>query len=163
MTVIDGGEPRNAPAAHMHGFLTQDGLPPGELVEAGRAEVTRYGGELVDERVEAVRPGFRVRLADGSELIAGRGWSDDVVLFEHKFVPGTGMIDALGCDTDERGFVTVDANGATSTPGVWAAGNVVNSRAQVIVAAGAGAAAAMAIHADITRERTRFAVEADRG
>jgi thioredoxin reductase len=270
VTVIDGGQPRNAPAEHMHGFLTQDGLPPAKLVEAGRAEVIRYGGEFVDERVETVAPGFRVRTADGSELTASRllvttgmrdelpkvsgvaerwgrdvlqcpychgyevrdqplgvlatspgsvhqahlvrGWSDDVVLFEHtyrladtereeltargirlvpgevadlvidgdavrgvrltdgttenrtavfvtpKFVPNAGMLEALGCDTDERGFITVDANGATSTPGVWAAGNVVNSRAQVIIAAGAGTAAAMAIHGDITRERIRLAV-----
>jgi thioredoxin reductase len=27
--VVDSGSPRNAPAAHMHGFLSRDGLPPG--------------------------------------------------------------------------------------------------------------------------------------
>ena len=26
--VLDAGEPRNAPAAGVHGFLTRDGLPP---------------------------------------------------------------------------------------------------------------------------------------
>ncbi len=26
--VVDSGAPRNAPAAHMHGFLSRDGLPP---------------------------------------------------------------------------------------------------------------------------------------
>ena len=26
--VVDAGEPRNAPAAHVHNFLTRDGTPP---------------------------------------------------------------------------------------------------------------------------------------
>ena len=46
----------------------------------------------------------------------------------------------------------------TSVPGVWAAGNVVNSRAQVITAAGEGSAAAIAINADPVEEDVRHAV-----
>ncbi|MCU1572151.1 MAG: FAD-dependent pyridine nucleotide-disulfide oxidoreductase [Micrococcaceae bacterium] len=26
--VVDSGAPRNAPASHMHGFLSRDGMPP---------------------------------------------------------------------------------------------------------------------------------------
>ncbi|WP_443076710.1 FAD-dependent oxidoreductase [Streptomyces sp. TRM 70361] len=40
--VIDDGWPRDAPAAHMHGFLSRAGAPPGELQEAG----TLRGGRL---------------------------------------------------------------------------------------------------------------------
>ncbi|WP_103531308.1 hypothetical protein [Streptomyces sp. SM11] len=40
-----------------------------------------------------------------------------------------------------NGLVTVDRQGATDVPGVWAAGNVVHPRAQVVAAAGAGATA----------------------
>ncbi len=40
--------PRNAPAAHMHGYLSRDGIAPAELLAVGRAEVTGYGGEIVD-------------------------------------------------------------------------------------------------------------------
>ena len=29
--VLDGGRPRNAPAAHMQGFLSRDGMAPSEL------------------------------------------------------------------------------------------------------------------------------------
>ena len=47
VVVVDAGEPRNAPAAHMHGFLSRDGIPPGDLLAAGRDEVTRYGGETI--------------------------------------------------------------------------------------------------------------------
>ena len=42
--VVDAGSPRNAPAAHMHGFLSRDGMPPGDLLAAGRDEVRGYGG-----------------------------------------------------------------------------------------------------------------------
>ena len=57
-----------------------------------------------------------------------------------------------GCEFDEAGFVTVDATGRTSAIGVWAAGNVADPRAQVITAAGAGSAAAIAINADLVQE-----------
>ena len=42
MAVVDAGRPRNAPAAHMHGFLSRDGMPPHDLVAAGRAEVADF-------------------------------------------------------------------------------------------------------------------------
>lgn len=66
-----------------------------------------------------------------------------------RYLPNTEALSDLGCETDDAGFLVVDANGATSVAGVWAAGNVVNPRAQVIVAAGAAAAAAHALHFDI--------------
>ncbi len=51
-----------------------------------------------------------------------------------------------------------DPAGATSVPGVWAAGNAVNPRAQVITAAGEGSAAAIAINNDLSEEDARRAV-----
>ena len=41
---------------------------------------------------------------------------------------------------------------ADQRPGVWAAGNVVDPRAQVITSAGAGSAAAIAINADLVQD-----------
>ena len=73
-----------------------------------------------------------------------------------------GLLAGLGCELDPGGFVTVDANGRTSTTGVWAAGNVVDPRAQVITAAGAGSAAAIAINADLVEEDCRRAADAHR-
>ena len=52
--VIDSGEPRNAPASHVHNFLSRDGTPPAQLYTAGREEVTRYGGTVVTGRVTAL-------------------------------------------------------------------------------------------------------------
>ena len=72
VAVIDGGAPRNAPAAHMQGFLFRDGMPPADLLAAGRAEVAGYGVELIDDHVLALEPGFSVRLAGGRMLSARR-------------------------------------------------------------------------------------------
>jgi thioredoxin reductase len=70
--VIDAGAPRNAPAAHMHGFLSRDGTPPAELLAAARAEVLRYGVEIVDDRVAHAAAGFTLRLAGGRIITARR-------------------------------------------------------------------------------------------
>jgi thioredoxin reductase len=265
IAVVDAGAPRNAPAAHMQGFLSRDGMSPADLLEAGRAEATGYGVELIGDTVVAIEPGFVVRLAGGRALEARRilvstgahdelpeipmvrerwgrdllhcpychgwevrdqpigvlgtepgsvqhallvrQWSDDVAFFVHTYDltgpeqvqleargvqivhgevarlaveddrlagveltdgrviartavfirPGNrphadGLLASLGCAVDEAGFVTVDATGRTSVEGVWAAGNVVDPRAQVITAAGAGSAAAIAVNADLVRE-----------
>jgi thioredoxin reductase len=265
VAVIDAGAPRNAPAAHMQGFLSRDGMAPGDLLAAGRAEVTGYGVELIEDQVVGVEAGFVVRLAGGRVLNARRilvatgvrdelpgipgvhdrwgrdllhcpychgwevrdqpigvlgtqpgsvqhahlvrQWSDDVAFFVHTYdltadeqaqlearrvqivrgevarlvvehdrlagveltdgrviartavfirprnVPHPdGLLDGLGCDVDDAGFAAVDATGRTSASGVWAAGNVVDPRAQVITAAGAGSAAAIALNADLVEE-----------
>jgi thioredoxin reductase len=72
--VIDAGEPRNAPAAHVHGFLTRDGTSPQELLALGRSEVGRYGVAVVDDRVVAAEHhpsgGFLVRTARGAAVRA---------------------------------------------------------------------------------------------
>ena len=47
VAVVDAGTPRNAPAAHMQGFLSRDGMPPARLLVLGRREVTTYGVELM--------------------------------------------------------------------------------------------------------------------
>lgn len=72
VVVLDDGTPRNAPAAGVHGFLGHDGIAPGELLERGRAELARYGGELLPSRAVAARPGFEVDLCDGGLLRARR-------------------------------------------------------------------------------------------
>lgn len=265
VAVVDAGSPRNAPAAHMQGFLSRDGLPPAALLAVGRDEVTGYGVKLISDRVESIEPGFDVHLADGPSLTARRillatgvgdelpdipgaherwgrdllhcpychgwevrdrplgvlgthpqsaehaqlvrQWSDDVVFFAHTvelspsdrtgleargivivdgivgrllveddrlvgveledgrsvaraalFIrPGNlphhdGLLAGLGCELHATGFPVVDGTGRTSVAGVWAAGNVVDPRAQVITAAGAGSAAAIAVNADLVGE-----------
>jgi thioredoxin reductase len=73
-----------------------------------------------------------------------------------------GLLAGVRCEVDEAGFVTVDATGRTSAFGVWAAGNVVDPRAQVVTAAGAGSAAAIAINADLVQEDVERSARAPR-
>lgn len=273
VAVVDAGTPRNAPAAHMQGFLSRDGMPPGDFSALGRTEVRGYGVELIGGRVAGIEPGFRVRLDGGEALEARRlliatgvrdelpdipgvrerwgrdllhcpychgwevrdqplgvlgtrpdavqhallirQWSDDVTFFaDHldlqpddlarlrargiRVVHGEvaalvidddrltgvalvdgrvvaraavfirpanvphadGLLAGLGCETDAAGFPVVDPAGRTTTPGVWAAGNVVDPRLQVIGAAGAGSTAAIAINADLVREDVERALDA---
>ncbi len=277
--VVDGGAPRNAPAAHMYGFLSRDGQSPAELLELGRAEVKSYGGEITTAVVTGVeRAGKRFRVAlEGDRSVSGRRllvatglrdvlpeipglaerwardvlhcpychgyevrdqrlgvlgggpmtahytqlirqWSDDVVLFAPagsvpatdaagyaargievvegavtrtvveddrlvglevgaldsgsrvvpvdavfaapRFEPNDGLLRALGCEIDADGWVVSDATGQTTVAGVWVAGNVANPRAQVIVAAGEGVAAAAMLNADLVAEEVAGAVAA---
>ncbi|MEU2582040.1 NAD(P)/FAD-dependent oxidoreductase [Streptomyces avermitilis] len=85
--VVDAGEPRNAPAAHLQGFLTRDGMPPAEFLAEGRREIERYGVELVRGRVmDVVHSGvgaFEVTLAGGRTVQARR------------LVVATGLVDEL--------------------------------------------------------------------
>src|SRR3954463_6709461 len=74
--VVDAGAPRNAPALHMHGFLSRDGLAPRELLAIGRGEAKRYDGEIVaataTDLVRDGDEGFWVLLADGRRISARR-------------------------------------------------------------------------------------------
>jgi thioredoxin reductase len=84
--VIDAGEPRNAPSAAVHGYLSRDGMLPAALLQAGQAEVQRYGGRLLDGRVRAV-----ARLADGFQLTI----DDQQVIHARRLLVTTGLVDEL--------------------------------------------------------------------
>ena len=89
----------------------------------------------------------------GVELTDGRVVPRTAVFIRPDNVPhADGLLSGLGCDVDDAGFVRVDGTGKTSVDGVWAAGNVVDPRAQVITSAGAGSAAAIAINADLVQD-----------
>lgn len=53
--VLDAGQPRNASAEGVHGFLSRDGIAPHELVSLGIEEVTRYGGTIRRAEAGSVR------------------------------------------------------------------------------------------------------------
>jgi thioredoxin reductase len=73
--VVDAGDPRNAPAGHVHNYLGREGTPPAELLAAGRADVEGYGGEVVADTAVAAEPvddGFRVTFPGGRTVRARR-------------------------------------------------------------------------------------------
>lgn len=84
--VVDAGEPRNAPAGHVHNYLGREGTPPAELYAVGRGEVESYGGTIRTGRVVSVGrddDGFVLAL-DGGESVRARrvllaaGLTDDL-------------------------------------------------------------------------------------
>lgn len=87
--VVDAGEPRNAPAAAMHGYLGHETLPPAELTRLGREEVRRHGVEVLDGRVVDVTAphgtpgGFALALTGGHTVVARR------------VLVATGLVDVL--------------------------------------------------------------------
>ena len=83
-----------------------------------------------------------VRRANGrQETFAIKG-----LFVELGLIPNTGLLHGI-VDLDEQGRVVVDCRGATSRPGIYAAGDVTNSYAeQVLVAVGDGAKAALSAY-----------------
>ena len=75
--VADSGQPRNAPSAAVHGFLSRDGADPAELRRIARDQLAAYPSvRLLDTAVESTAPagggGFEVTLADGQTARARR-------------------------------------------------------------------------------------------
>lgn len=85
--VCDGGEPRNGPAAAIHGYLTRDGTQPGEFLRLAHEEVRRYRtvefhrGHVIDAR--RTSGGFSLTCAGGLQLSA------------RKLLLATGVVDEL--------------------------------------------------------------------
>ena len=106
-------------------------------------------GIRIDRRAVADVAGDRsgltgVVMADG-ETIAREG-----IFVRPIFSTGLGYADALGLDFTADGLVVVDADGRTSVPSVYAAGDSTPpGPQQLIVAAGAGGRTANAINSDL--------------
>ena len=129
-----------------------------DLTSAERVQLEARGIRVVSG--EVTRLVVEDDRLTGVELIDGRVIARTAVFIRPGNLPHPdGLLTGLGCEVDEAGFVTVDDTGRTSTFGVWAAGNVVDPRAQVITSAGAGSAAAIAVNADLVQEDVERAVE----
>lgn len=74
--VIDAGQRRNRFASHSHGFLGQDGVPPGEIAANARRQLEAYPTlTWLEGRVEAVAgqaDEFTVTTADGESHLGRR-------------------------------------------------------------------------------------------
>ncbi|NUS73974.1 MAG: NAD(P)/FAD-dependent oxidoreductase [Corynebacteriales bacterium] len=275
VVVVDAGEPRNEPAAHLHGFLSRDGMKPSELLSTGREEVEGYGGRVLKTQVTGLERQasgeFLVHLSEDAILSARaivvatglkdmipdvpglrgqwghtvlhcpychgyevrdtplgvlggyarelslhqvqllRQWSADITFIPNGIVlnederarmralrvdvvdgepvnvhggseqlrveladgrnidlramfiapqpaPQDDLLRDLGCVEAENGWIVADAAGRTSVRGVWAVGNVVDPRAQLITAAGAGSVLAIALNSELIEEEVAQAM-----
>jgi len=123
-----------APAAVLDKIAADEGI-----VALVGAEPLRIEGT---ERVEALV----VSSADGERRIDAEG-----VFIEIGSIKADEF--ALGLvEVNDRGEIVIDKAGATSTPGVYAAGDVTDEFGkQILIAAGQGARAAMAVARDLKR------------
>lgn len=113
-----------------------------------RQLLDRNGVPIREERIVRVegRDGHleRIVFADGSALPR-----------HALFLPTlprqhSDLAERLGCELSDFGFVQVNADGLTTTPGVYAAGDLALRRHQVVVASADGAIAGIAINHDLT-------------
>lgn len=70
--VLDEGRPRNAVTREAHGFLTRDGIPPGELRRLAKEQIARYPGiTFIEDTAQSVtgKDGdFQIATAQGLTL-----------------------------------------------------------------------------------------------
>jgi len=85
--VLDTGQPRNAAAHAMHGFLSRDGINPAEFRRIARQQLTQYRSVKFARKMATaareVKDGFEVTVADGKRLRC------------RKLLLATGVVDAL--------------------------------------------------------------------
>ncbi|MDJ0333970.1 NAD(P)/FAD-dependent oxidoreductase [Salinibacterium sp. G-O1] len=84
--IVDSGQPRNAPATQMHGFLSRDGVDPAGFLRTARHETEGYGGEFLAASVASVDThagSFRVTLVDATTVRA------------RAILVATGLVDQL--------------------------------------------------------------------
>jgi thioredoxin reductase len=130
--------------------------PAGQLAALERTQLQARAIGVVEGTVDSL-------VVDDDQLVGvqlqdGCVVPRDALFVPPRFVANGDVLMSLGCRTDAQGWVTTDPTGHTSVPGVWAAGNVVDPRAQVITAAGAGSAAAIAVNAHLVDDDVRRAV-----
>jgi thioredoxin reductase len=110
--------------------------------------LARHEIEVVE--TPAVRMLGRRGELDGIELSDGRVVPAQLLFFSVDHAPRVALARQLGCRIDDEGYVEIDANGATTVEGVYAAGDVTPGLQLVQVAAAqgttAGVAAARSLH-----------------
>jgi thioredoxin reductase len=116
---------------------------PFEGDDGQEADLVRLGVPvLTDEAVELCGGDDGalelVRLRDGGAVAC------ELAFFSIAHHPRTDLARQLGCDLDADGYVVVDADLATTVPGVYAAGDVTPGMQLVQAAAGQGAVAGTA-------------------
>ena len=102
----------------------------------------------------------------GVRLRSGEFVPRQAIVVSPRLAARAEVLSALGLGTTDLeiagsvfgNYVPADANGATTVPGVWVAGNVSDPLGQVITAAAAGLKAGAAINADLIAKDTARAV-----
>jgi thioredoxin reductase len=125
--------------------------------EGGERLCAKQLAELQANDIEVVTDKIDLLIAEGSQLRAirfagGREIHCEALFFDTPCHPQSDLAEQLGCRTTESGAIDCGEYEASSTPGVFAAGNILEDVQLSIVAAGDGARAAFGINRALTRE-----------
>ncbi|MFN8024649.1 MAG: NAD(P)/FAD-dependent oxidoreductase [Acidimicrobiales bacterium] len=137
----DGWEHRDRPVVVIDAAPGAEHLA--DLLRSWTSEVTVVAACDVATLEGAGRTLERLVLRDGRVIVA------EAVFVKAPVAPRNDVARRLGCVLDVDGYVVTDAQGRTSNPVVWAAGDLRRSPPQphqVILAAADGSAAAISIH-----------------
>jgi thioredoxin reductase len=142
-----------AGAAHLALLLTSlsDDVA---LLTDGSSDLDPDGAERLRQTGVVIRDDPIARLeAEGGKLarvVFADGSSDERagLFFAPTFTPSP-LPAQLGCELDESGALVIDEDGATSVPGVFAAGDATTDKKAVVLAAAAGSRAAYTINAGL--------------
>lgn len=124
--------------------LLSDG--PADLGAEHRARLDSWGVDVCEERVLRLEGKGRldqIVLADGAAV------RRRALFIQPPQRARTGLAVQLGCEVLPGGSLRVGADGQTTVQGVYAAGDAATSAQQLIVAAAAGARAAITIQKDL--------------
>lgn len=124
-----------------------------DMIEVGREQVKKFGGEIVQatvENIESVEGGFTVKTDHGEyetkHIIFATGLSVDLA---EKI--GLNLKD--GTEPRVKTIIDVDQQGKTNIEGIWAAGMVAGRGFHTIMTAGDGANVAVNLISELNGER----------
>ncbi len=100
----------------------------------------------------------------GVTVKGGASFDLQALVVGPKMEVRAGLLESLGLTAQEHpsgmaSFIDTDHTGTTAVPGVYAAGNVSNIAAQVVMAAAEGTMVGMTINAHLIEEETTWALE----
>lgn len=120
-----------------------------EVPEGAREKLSRAGIGIEERRIRRLvsSPGGdrleAVEMDDGGRV-------PRAVLFARPPQRQPPLVDRIGVDLDDLGFVRIDDQSETSRPGIYAAGDLTTPKQSAILAAAAGVIAAAALNHELT-------------
>ncbi|MDT0122710.1 NAD(P)/FAD-dependent oxidoreductase [Paenibacillus sp. RRE4] len=115
-----------------------------------KQELSRHGVKVYEALVQSIR--------SEEGMVSSVELSDETIIpctgifFQPKLQAGSDLPKVIGCEVTETGTIVVDAQGKTSVPGVFSAGDAASELYQAITAASLGALTAVSINSELNLE-----------
>lgn len=124
-----------------------------DMVAIGKEQVASLGGEIVEAEVTKLEPiDGGVRLTAGDRTVEAK----HVILatgLNVSLAEASGIAVKPGTEPRVKSIITVDAQGHTNIPGVWAAGAVAGTSLHVVITAGDAGKVAFNVISELNGER----------